>query len=442
MERPKCPQHPESRVVRDGRYGARKQYQRWRCVPVGCDRKSAESHLFQPVLPKKAVGGPHGECVECERGWHAGEGMDTAWRDRFSLREKAAALVYLAQGHPYRQAARQVRLRAQLRGADVSIDGRLTGDWVSMYAPVLRRQLFRTHPYFAEWPEVLVLDHVPFHGRDTYADGAPKPSGRLRFAVLGALSYGEGSVEDAHQAGRRPKVWRYGAYEGTRASDWLHFLNQLPGRPLWVVCDGDPALLAALEKKWPDIPIFRCTAHLTMQAQERVRVAGLRETPFGQSINEKTFTGRRRWSWFRMGLDYLEEHDLTAGLSRSQLVAVTALRDWADRVAPAVEFGLEHDHAPLTTGALEQALRVVKNSLYDRRLVLRNLDRLDDLLILFQLARLGLASEPQWARVLRDHHLRRGGKPPARRRVDNPALYPGHRGGRRPAAGPAVRRRR
>lgn len=46
--------------------------------------------------------------------------------------------------------------------------------------------------------------------RDTYADGEPKPSGRLRFAVLGDLSYGECPVEDVHQSGRRPKVWRYG----------------------------------------------------------------------------------------------------------------------------------------------------------------------------------------------------------------------------------------
>ena len=119
-------------------------------------------------------------------------------------------------------------------------------------------------------------------------------------------------------------------------------------------------------------------------------------------------------AWFRMDLDYLEKHGLTAGLSRSQLIAVDALRSWAVRVAPAVEFGIEHDHAPLTTGAVEQALRVVKNSLYDRRLVLRNLDRWDDLLFLFQLARLGLVSETRWARVLRGHHLRRAASlPPA-----------------------------
>lgn len=75
----------------------------------------------------------------------------------------------------------------------------------------------------------------------------------------------------------------------------------------------------------------------------------------------------------------------------------------------------------------------MKNSLYDRRFALRNPDRLSHLLVLFQLAQIGLADAHQWAHVLHDQHLGYQGAPPTRRLVDMPELYPGPRGGRQQA---------
>lgn len=433
MGRPVCPEHPGSRVWRDGRYGKHGQYQRWRCVPQGCTRSSPESHLFQPPLPRKALGGNDGSCLECERPWRPGEGLPSARTDRFSLLEKADALAHLARGATYREAARRVRRRALRRGAQISSDGRTTGDWVSIYAPIIQAEFLRSHPEFQKWPEVLVLDSAPFHGRTTYADGRPKPSGRHLFSVFGALSYDLGTVDCAHSPNRRPRVWRYGTYLRASVAAWVDFFSQLPGRPLYVVCDGDPTLLRAIDRYWPDIPVFRCTAHLSQQAMTLAQKAGVKETPFGKSLNEQTFTARRRWGWFRLGLSSLEEDGFVEGLNSRQRSNLKSFRTWAEEVACAVDFNLSHDHAPWSTGGLERPLRVVKKSLYDRRLALRNMDRLNHLLVLFQLDQLGMADPHWWAHVLHEQHLGHEGEPPPRRLVDKPELYPGFRGGRMPA---------
>jgi hypothetical protein len=95
--------HAGGRVWRDGRYGSSGQYQRWRCVPPGCKGDSPECHFFQVQLPRKALGGVHGTCTECEREWAPGEGLPSARTDRFSLREKAEALVDMARGLTYRR---------------------------------------------------------------------------------------------------------------------------------------------------------------------------------------------------------------------------------------------------------------------------------------------------------------------------------------------------
>lgn len=64
------------------------------------------------------------------------------------------------------------------------------------------------------------------------------------------------------------------------------------------------------------------------------------------------------------------------------------------------------------------------NSLYDRRYALRNLDRLNCLLVLCQFAQMGRCNERDWAAALRSDHIERGGNPPQRRQLDNPALAP------------------
>jgi hypothetical protein len=79
---------------------------------------------------------------------------------------------------------------------------------------------------------------------------------------------------------------------------------------------------------------------------------------------------------------------------------------------------ITEEHAPLTTGGLEKPLREIKNALYDRRALFKNLDRLDALLVLMQLRQNGLANGQRWGDLLYRAHLEGAGRVAGRRSVD------------------------
>jgi hypothetical protein len=81
---------------------------RWECVPDD----GSKPHAVCPALSSKLVGGRDGCCIECGREWHETEGMPTGTRDRFTLRDRAAALARLAAGESFRDAGEFVRRRA------------------------------------------------------------------------------------------------------------------------------------------------------------------------------------------------------------------------------------------------------------------------------------------------------------------------------------------
>lgn len=91
---------------------------------------------------------------------------------------------------------------------------------------------------------------------------------------------------------------------------------------------------------------------------------------------------------------------------------------------PAIEKSLNEPHAPLTIGGLENPLYVVKTALEYRRKVLRNLKRLNHLLILLQLRQNGKIDERAWAQVILRQHETYNGQPPPRRKVDDPVFRP------------------
>ena len=89
----------------------------------------------------------------------------------------------------------------------------------------------------------------------------------------------------------------------------------------------------------------------------------------------------------------------------------------------AIARSMVEKHWPVTVGAIERPLRVMKNAIYDRRANLKNLARIEHLLILAQLQQMGVADKRKWAAILRENHLAHHGTPPPRRLVDDPALY-------------------
>jgi hypothetical protein len=273
-------------VRRDGYYGKRKQYVRWKCLPDNSDRP----HLFRPGLSSKLVGGRDGDCEECERPWQATEGMPAGTRDRFTLREKAAALYALSRGDSYREAANYVRKRGgygrRRRGVLLaSRDGRITGDWVSQYASILAE-----HYLPASWPRALILDKLPLHARDT-SSPTKRPSGRALFNIFAAASY----------VGDRALLWRLEVIRGRSERDWKHFLSALPGRPHWVVCDRDQAMIKAVEELWPGVRIYACVAHLR-QNVEQILVDGKlfdRRRVLVKALDQSVFSKPEAYAAFR-----------------------------------------------------------------------------------------------------------------------------------------------
>jgi hypothetical protein len=98
------------------------------------------------------------------------------------------------------------------------------------------------------------------------------------------------------------------------------------------------------------------------------------------------------------------------------------LRRWIDTNADAITRSLAEAHWPVSVGVIERPLREIKNAIYDRRVNLKNMERLGHLLVLAQLHQMGYADEREWAVVLRANHISHHGTPPPRRQVDDPAL--------------------
>jgi hypothetical protein len=95
---------------------------------------------------------------------------------------------------------------------------------------------------------------------------------------------------------------------------------------------------------------------------------------------------------------------------------------WLSANENAIVRSLVEKHWPVTVGAIERPLREMKTAIYDRRANLKNLARVEHLLMLAQLRQMGHADEREWAAVLRSNHLAHEGTPPPRRQVDDPAL--------------------
>lgn len=399
MPRPTCPTHPNSRVRRYGYYGKHNQYQRWKCVPDDDD-----DHFFRPPLPKRMVGRSQdeegddpGACPECQRPWQPGEGLPTVRRHGYTVRDIAAALVRLAEGHSYRGAGQAIRRRS-IHHDDRSNDGRIARDWVSQYAPVLADE------YLEEsWPEVLVVDKLTFKKRGYTQSGQPIKGGVVAFHVFAALSYGDGSVEEAEKAGRKPRIWRMASDTEATADAWVRFFDALPGEPEYVVCDRDTALRPAIRRKWPDADVFPCTWHLYKNLYGLLVDAKLRDFLPQRILNEKTFTTPKRYGRLIDHVEYLLLGGWT-GLTEDEQELLKEIDDWLDEAHEDIDRSLNTEHAPLSTGALEKPLRVeVKNALYDRRHLIKNLDRLDHLLTLMQLRQMGHAEERAWTRLITEH---------------------------------------
>lgn len=404
---PRCTQHPKGRVRRNGFYGKRKQFVRWQCVPDDGSRP----HMLRPELSSKRIGGLTGCCLECERAWGETDGMPTGTRDRFTLRDKAATLIRLAEGASFREASEFARRRAGYSrhtrtGAVIaSRDGRLARDWVSQYAPILA-----AHYLPAAWPDTLVLDKLPVHVRDT-SSNRPRQSGRATFFVLAALC----------PTGQRPTLWRVGISTRANQLAWERFLRQLPGAPTFVTADRDQAMLNAIAAVWPEAKVYPCAHHLVNNVETILREGKLydRRRAIVRVLHDRTFIDPAAYVAFRR---VAERYIAAPATDPRYRAAMAKLDRWVRTNEDAIARSLVERHWPATTGSIERPLREMKNAIYDRRANLKNFNRVEHLLLLAQLRQMRHADERRWAALLRRNHVAHGGTPPPRRKVDDPAL--------------------
>ncbi len=241
--------------------------------------------------------------------------------------------------------------------------------------------------------------------------------------MLAALSY-VGKGKD-----RRAVLWRVSVSRRANQAAWEEFFEQLGGEPTFITCDRDDAMLNAIAATWPDAKVYPCVSHLQANVEAILRKGGLwdrrralvRLLSDDSVFNLQIFNDPAKYAQFRLvALRYLRSE--LSKLNEKQLDAIVKLRRWIDANADAIVRSLVEAHWPVSVGALERALRGVKNSIYDRRANLKNMQRVGHLLVLAQLHQMGHADERQWAAVLRKNHLAHDGAPPPRRTVDDPAL--------------------
>ena len=354
---PRCPDHPASVVRAEGVYGDPPRL-RLRCFHVGPDG-ARRKHGFRPAAPASAA-------------WGALAG------GRYSVEDVAGALVDLARGSSYTDAARRVQLsRARTRDphADTeptAVDGRLVATWVDKFAGTVIDA-------YAEqaWPAAVVLDSTEFTWKN------PRTGTRQQlFTVLGAWGYPEGA--------KRGRLWALRASPSDTGAAWTELLRSLPGAPELVVYDSDKSIAEVVPEVWPMADLHLCEHHLYVNARKRLEkdaqgawgnVYGALLAGAGQSV-----TG---WSVFR-----------NAVLADPHLVTTAKwVTHWDDQMTG--QTARRPSMPPhYSTGALDPHFAVIRQTLKPRAWTYRNLARMNLLLGLTRL-RVNLRDTPSdWARLI------------------------------------------
>jgi hypothetical protein len=392
--RPPCPDHKGSRVQFSGSYGSPgHKRQRYRCFP----RNGAAPHTFTEALPREEA--QHDHCLECEREVGRHEGPQAPRKYQFVARMIARALTRLGAGATYKQAAREARLLSnRLRMDDTgdlvaSDHGQLAGDWVEVFAPVV----FELHRPDA-WPTTgsVVLDHIPFRCRDPFNPG----KSYIAFDIFCAMGYEDG----------RPRIWRLEAFTDANKENWRAFLRSLPGQPPRVVCDAHSGMLAALDAEWPDAQLYLSEWHLRHALERLLDKLPEPEARDLRARTEAAFAGSSFW------LRFVED---------AQKAAIPRLDKWLREMGYIVGWQFEmrgrsdqrRADTPLSTGGLEEKVKPIEAALFRRRYGLKNRERLNRLLMLFQLEANAQANETEYAKAIRDWLLANGGRPRVGRRA-------------------------
>ena len=366
-------------MVRNGRYGDPPR-QLWRCVPGDGSR----AHTFAGRLPRQFLD-EEGTCPSCESHLSAHQGPATPPSWAFPVREAAAALVAVASGQTYTEAAGVARVRAGRRPMAPGLGAQLVANWVEVLTPVVAAP----HAEVG-WPETVVCDSTSFLVTNTRTGVRS-----LAFSVLGVWGYDTGAARGRLRALR--------AFHRAGAHEWAEVFAALPGVPVQVVCDHAGAIHNAVAATWPPTttrraswspvaaePFVRwCEHHLRERALGHLRTYGLDTDPRAQRLLGRAFRSPQGWAAFcRFAAGHIQ---LNAWCQSAEL--------WV-RPQSAHRRRLPPHHA---NGAVEQAIQQTRQLLERRAYSFRNAQRTNQLLELMRLRINGVADEVAFAEAIRAH---------------------------------------
>ncbi len=213
-------------------------------------------------------------------------------------------------------------------------------------------------------------------------------------------------------------AWKIAVAGGSDRFSWFGFLASLPGRPKWIVVDGEAAVRVAIALHWgtgPDAPmVFSCEGHLQNKFRERARdedrlpgIAIWNLWPKHKPADPDPVPGPL-WDrdHYRAFLDKVLAYDPKD---------VKGISSWIGHHDRTIrwQFDLREQHPgyPHGTGAVEAGIVKVEGWLGDRPKTLQNVRRMNIMLGLMR-ANLGGHADPAlYSRVIRDELARTGGRP-------------------------------
>lgn len=453
---PKCPLHPDSKVVRNGRYGTKttRPRQRYRCTPADGERR----HSFTPSLPRDHVHSGESHCEHCEelRGIHRGE-TSIARRHTWSTRIVIRGLELLATGQSYAEVGRWAqrvtgyeRTRKKPTPPELEHPGdipppdlpekdaapkstsaqsarnawHIAADWVEAFSPTiyehidaeLRSDALRERARLDDalaadepltQPQVVLVDDVPVYGRDLERGTARRDTG---FYVLAAA--------ETHWDGPDPtgRLRLVRAYPKSNTAAWLLVFDELGYDPDFIVADAGTGIVAAIDSFFGPrhtklIPsmwhlndrISRALndtkgAH-TVTRRGRELIAPLREHCYLLRRGSDVFDDANSWSaWWDELERLLRKHHLGVDKARTQR------RNNEARMAAVLDDLRIHPKLPLSTGGLETLIaKHVQPLLARRRTAFANIERTNSLFDLVVANHHGAFDHPgELARLLRE----------------------------------------
>ncbi len=396
IKRPPCPDpdHAGGRIWLGGYYATGDYHQRprWVCAPPAHDPSAWERHRFGEPLRRRHGSPAHPlgkHCELCEHTPDHDEGPETPHGAIFTIHETARALVSVGEGLNYRTTSYKARRHARpQRGADPeewSDHPQLVMNYLDAFGDEIYSRYAET-----EWPEVLILDALPQHEKDTMSGGAKKKGGRRAFSILAAYGYRDG----------KGKLWRLGVYGAEDAYEWESFLRTMPGTPRWVVCDQAGAIARAVRLVWPEATIYNCEWHITH--------AGLRWVQPKQ-LGERY---REIVGLVKGCVEGQAELDALGAALTSLPAVPSSLQRWYDRQRRKLPelWAKRQPDMPSGSGPLEERLDELNRMLGKRRRFrFRNLGRLERLLSLMLVELNRAADERDYARIIRDYLVAHGG---------------------------------